>query len=585
MALYLLIIFLWNTVGIKYSDKALYPYFDTAERVAFSATVAIVLFLVFRLISKNIMLTILGVVISVGYFFILPSPFSPNHLNHSSLWLMVALVIMVFPAPFLFHQRDNQQFWAWVQQVLFIAILAGLFSFLLFLGFMGVEYGLKKLFDMEFAHTVEKQLSMILFLGFGLSYFLSHLPKYPTIVPLRTYTMVESYFVKYLLLGLTVVYGVMLYLYSLKMLFMAQFPSGYLASMILLFSALGIVTMLFAIPFKGEKKESYQKWLWLAILFQLPLLFWSIFLRVEQYGLTEKRYMLLAFAFYLLAITIYFLWSKKAHFKWIFIGLSLTILFTQFGGDYSARELSKRSQVAHLRALLGVEENLTNESNVTLRYKLSDAIGYIHREYGIESLMPLIPEIVSNYQLRESNSSVNCVIEDKRYFPQYATKALGFDYVAYWEWKQANTKGWGEAIDIAVRESTGLLHVKEYDWIDTLDYYNYREDMLCPPNNLKGQEESLALQLIKSREKIVIMHYSEELAEVSFHEFLEGVKKLYRERVANSTAKRETLLSKKELEYHFENDKLKVKVAFSTLHYTLKGKLEMYHGTIFIKEK
>ena len=336
-----------------------YPNFNIANKIAFTATLAIPLFLVLRLISNNRILTLLGMLLIVVYYLFLPESFGKDYyLIQRHLLFILALILFIFPAPFLFRSIKNAKFWEWTQQVIFAFISAISFGLILYLGVEGAIYAFENLFSFEVNNYISQQLILIIFGIFSLNYFLAQIPKYPLLIPIRPYSKVENIFTKYILTPLSITYFIILYSYTFKLIYLFELPSGLLAWLILIFSAVAIITVLFWTPLWSAKTEKYKKWIWIAILLQTLVLGLTTYWRIEEYGMSQNRYFTGVIGLWLFFISLYFILYKNALYKWVFISFSMLIILTQVG-SLSAYNILQKNQIEQ-----GIQDSkLSKESN------------------------------------------------------------------------------------------------------------------------------------------------------------------------------------------------------------------------------
>jgi hypothetical protein len=563
-----------------------YPNFDIANKVAFTLTLAIPFFLVLRLISNKRMLTLFGMVFTLLYYILLPNSFGEEEIvMQRHLLFILALLIFIFPAPFLFRSVKNTKFWEWMQQIIFAFISALLFGLILYLGLQGGLYAFEKLFSIEINHSFSKQLALIIFGIFSFNYFLAQIPNYPLLLPLRSYSKVENIFTKYILTPLSIAYFLLLYFYTFKLIYLAELPSGLLAWLILIFSAVALITFLLWTPLWSEKTEKYKKWIWIAILIQTLVLGLSIYLRIEQYGFTQNRYFISIIGIWLLLISLYFIFYKHARYTWMFVSFSLLLLFTQVG-TLSVYNVSKKSQLEQLSTLLKNHPNLSEESNATVRYRISSTIEYLYTQHGIDTLLPLLPEVVNTFKLQEHNP-LDCNIANSSYFPQYATESLGFKHIDKWQWKQLNMSKIKRSLRVYSGHSDNMgFSIKGYEWLQNFSYANYQSKDFCPTETIKTIKKRYTI-LTTSR-TINIQKDSKELALIKIEHFLQSIKqKIKSENKKNNHRNyyRGSKLTQEQLTYTYTNKKIMVQVYFTNLFFKPNGQLSHYQGVLLIQEK
>ena len=122
-----------------------------ASKVAFVSTLAFVLFTALRLLSYRNIFYIVGVILIVGYYYILPA-----NIDHASKYiftrhilLMLAFLFMIIWSPFIGKNSDNATFWQWTQGVLFSIITAIFFGLVVWASSAGAMYAVKTLFHFD----------------------------------------------------------------------------------------------------------------------------------------------------------------------------------------------------------------------------------------------------------------------------------------------------------------------------------------------------------------------------------------------------------------------------------------------------
>ena len=593
---YLLSIILLIFTSVGHGPMEQYPNYNVANKIAFLMTLAMPLFYVLRLLSTRRIFIILGIVFLVAYYtFFLPLKIegAPSDFFRQHFLFILALMIFSFVAPFVFKPISNEDFWEWTQQILFALITSAIFGFIIFLGLEGASYALEKLFNISSrGHQLKEQFSLLIFGVFGINYFLSQVPRNPHFIHARPYTKIENIFTKYILTPLVVGYFAILFVYTAKIIWLSEWPTGIMAWLILLFSALAILTLLFWTPLWNEQNKKYKKWIWIAILLQTFVLAISIYLRIEQYGVTENRYFITLFGLWLALTSLYFLLYKKASYKWIFLTLPLLIVLSQVG-PFSSKNVSKKSQIAQLKELIGSSESLAKENDETLKYQISSKIDYLYQKHGIESLMPVIPEIVTTYQQRDEDAK-NCESSPLLLsFPDYATDQLGFKHIDKWTWEDRKNRTNVERPIFIHLYSDGDLNVSNYAWLQSFSFRQMEENELyCPPNERHEAKHGTKspYNIITKNNTITIEKEGKVLVTMKMEKFFLSVKTLWKEKMSNKS--QEQFLqgldqfSQEELTFKESNDAVDVKILFRAFEFSAKKKaLQFYAGRILIHKK
>ena len=161
--------------------------------------------------------------------------------------------------------------------------------------------------------------------------------------------------VKYILAPLLLVYTAILYAYAVKIAIDGMLPKGRLGPMVLAYGALMTLTVLLAWPARMVSGPLvtvfWRHWFWL-ILGPAALLFLAVYQRIDQYGLTDERYIVTLAGIWLAFLAIWFLLRGGVRdLRILPASLAVALLIASFG-PWGAVGVSIRSQTAQLAELL-----------------------------------------------------------------------------------------------------------------------------------------------------------------------------------------------------------------------------------------
>jgi hypothetical protein len=143
-----------------------------------------------------------------------------------------------------------------------------------------------------------------------------------------------SFLVRFVGIPAIFVYFVILYAYSVRVLVhFHDWPKGIVSWMVIGFSSFGYLVYAFAKPYeKGSKAiTAFRKFFPFAVLPQILMLFYAIYLRIAQYDLTMNRYFVVVFGVWLTAVSIYFAASKGKSLGFIPSSLATLAILISFG--------------------------------------------------------------------------------------------------------------------------------------------------------------------------------------------------------------------------------------------------------------
>jgi hypothetical protein len=233
--------------------------------------------------------------------------------------------------------------------------LALLLTHVLYAGLCFALQAVEHLFDLRVPSQLYGQLWFVLLGVFNTAYVLAGIPddwdrlegRFPTPRALDVLA-------RLVLLPLSVLYLAILYVYSVKILVVHQWPRGWVSAPIIVFAAIGMLTVLLLDADRlaqSRLARAYCRGFFVALLPLVVLLFLAISRRAFEYGLTEERCLVYAIAVFLAVIAPYFVLSRARNLWAIPLVLAGIAVLTAVG-PLSARSLAVRSQTGRLEKLL-----------------------------------------------------------------------------------------------------------------------------------------------------------------------------------------------------------------------------------------
>ena len=208
---------------------------------------------------------------------------------------------------------------------------------------------------------------------------------------------------KFVFIPVVLFYLVILYLYFGKVLFFEELPKGMTSYLILSFCTAGSIT--YSIILEESKKAQkgitvfFEKWFYRTVFPLLFLLWYAIWKRTDDYGITEKRYILIVLSSLLTVWAVYFIFSKSKNVVIIPLLTALTSILISFG-PWGVFETSYRSQKTRIIEILEKNQLIENGKIIPStkdvsfedRKNLSSAFIYIENRWGLKRLFDIIPE-------------------------------------------------------------------------------------------------------------------------------------------------------------------------------------------------
>ena len=452
---------------------------------------------------------------SILYFFCLPQFLTEfSFLKHLSLILFFVLLLV----PWLYPKKnDENSFWSFFVYHLVLLVETTAFSLFVFGSISIAIFALEQLFNISFkGFEIYLNLFILVASIFHPIYFLSRarLPK--DSFPNYNENKVLQIFASKILLPVVFLYALILSAYFLKILIQGEWPRGWISNLILWFSAFSIPgfflnNYLFAKDHKPRYVSLFEKLIFYFLALCAIVLAMAVQIRVADYGVTESRYLLIVLAFWLLSISLYFIFSKKKSLTILPISLAAMLLFTIFG-PYSLFEVPVQSQFNRLKRNLA-SMDLKDKSQIAqiaeqLRF-LDDrnALDLVFNVPDFSQIKPDVhniqtrtPETLFFYgfnQVHKNNPiAINAICEtlgfdykeaysvakrvDSKHFNFFSDKSTPMDISDYDHFLVLNNhmgNNQGNANQVSLSEQGDLLI------IDYLDRFSIPVEQIFDPNN------------------------------------------------------------------------------------------------------
>ncbi len=351
--------------------------------------------------SRSAGVSLLGLLLLAAYAFTVPTnlPNEPaTHMIRLAL-LAVGLILFAMTAPYL-EKGEVNGFWHYNKTLCFRLFVTAVFSIVLYAGLALALAALDNLFGIAVPGKRYGELWVLVAGLFAPWFFLAGIPEnLDALEQAEDYPKGLKIFAQYILFTLVIVYLVILYAYLLKILFLWEWPKGWVSSLILGFSATAILSLLLMHPIRDRSGNAWirsaGKWLYIVLIPLVIVLFLALHERIGDYGITESRYAGIALGTWLSAQVLYFLFSRAQSIKFTLISLCLTSFFVSLG-PWGILSVSERSQAGRLQILLAkngilVDGKVRREHGRVTREdagEISSIVSYLRRVHGYGAIQP-----------------------------------------------------------------------------------------------------------------------------------------------------------------------------------------------------
>jgi hypothetical protein len=401
----------------------------------------------------------------------LPYNVDPKYYVRFALY-MIAGHLFVFFAPFVFRW-NSKAFWNYLKNVIIAIVRSGIYSGILFIGLFLALLAFKYLFDLDIS---ERRIGQLFVLCAGIVNTWVYLSDFPKDIHQETqvdFKKPVEILVRYILVPLVILYFLILYAYSAKIVFTWELPKGWVSYLVLALSFLGLLVQVILNPIQKEHTSwgirKFHPWFYILLLPLLVLLFVAIFTRIFEYGVTENRYFILLAALWVLGVSIYMLFYRDRNLSKLPISLFVLALISSFG-VWSAFNISKISQTNRFIALYQKAQNNSNILSFKDHESMRSVIRYLYDRNSLEKTEDVTGLKLDSLIKNESSYSIGKMVLDslKIISDPNDTQVRSNDYDAYSFHRMVNQ------------------NIAGYDRIIQFDqYYDYIENDTTNQPNLK----------------------------------------------------------------------------------------------------
>lgn len=371
--------------------------------------------------------------LSVGFYAVVHVSRLEADVIRAALFLGAAF-LSILVTSFLMHRERINEFWAYnvnfFGRLFFTLVLSGI----LYAGIAIILYTVDELFEVKIDHKTYMDFWVVVASFIAPLFFLGGFPKDPT-EPQQSYEYPKylKILTHYILTPLVCVYAAILYLYGIKIIVTGVWPEGIVASLILGFSFVGVITYALLSPVIRLGENSFMRrfggWFFAALLPLIVLLFVAIFIRINEYGVTENRYLIVVFGAWIAAISLYFIFSARRNIILIPATFTALMLLVSFG-PWGAFSVSQRSQIDRLEEILMRNNILVNgkikertpkkfAASEDLR-EVSAVLEYLARSHGFSALQPWFTSDIASLVAGKSRWNVDEAVATLMGIPGYS---------------------------------------------------------------------------------------------------------------------------------------------------------------------
>jgi hypothetical protein len=395
--------------------------------------------------TRRLTLALAGIVALVAYYLSLSSWLSEVTVTRFVQFNVGLHLLVAFLA---YLGAGLNGFWQYNKSLFLRFLTAAIYSVVIYLGLMIALMAIDKLFGVPIEDDHYLRLWIVVAFVFNTWVFVGGVrADLRGLENVRDYPRGLKVFAQYILIPLVVVYLTILTIYLFKVVITTQWPSGWIGYLVSSVATVGIFALLLVHPISNQEENrwvgTFSRWFYIFMIPSIVMLLMAIYKRIDQYGVTEKRYILLVLAVWLAVIAVYFIFSRKKNIKAIPITLCAIAFVTSFG-PWGAYSVSRRSQTNRLSELLiqnevlvaGSVQMTTREVSFEDRTEISAILRYIVETHGTESLEPWFGGSIAEIDTIGAPKTVGVPTQTNARV-QLIMQEMGVTYIDRWAARQS----------------------------------------------------------------------------------------------------------------------------------------------------
>ncbi|WPC44597.1 DUF4153 domain-containing protein [Clostridium sp. JS66] len=389
------------------------PKENTLARVAMSLALGIPISLCIKLffektneksMFKLALAYLCGVLFLIAYYFLFLKTIDMVPVTRY-IGVSIALYLAFLFIPYFLKKEQFEMYVITIFTGFFITII---YSIVLYLGLSAILFTMDKLLGIKILGKIYYYTWLFVVFVFSLLYFLSGIPFKQEEISVKSYPKLLKILLLYIVMPLLTVYTIILYIYFGKIIITKQWPVGLVSHLVLWYSVIVTIVLFFITPIKNHSswQNNFFKIFPKIILPLIVMMFISISIRLNAYGVTEKRYFVLILGIWLFFIMLYLSFIKKIRNILIPFTLSIVALISVFG-PFSSYSISKISQNNRLEKIL-LKDNMIKNGKIQSspdiskedKSEISSILDYFNKNHILEE----VKYIPKGFKLEDMNN-------------------------------------------------------------------------------------------------------------------------------------------------------------------------------------
>lgn len=322
---------------------------DTLENIAMALVIGILLTGIAKLIYERwftglkarTVLMALALLMTLGFYLLIPKPLTDLFAWRFGVTL-VSLMIAFSLIPFW---RKESLYPLGVLKLLSDGAVTLLYSIVLFIGASAILFAMEELLGVPIDSELYADIGLIIFTWFAPTHFLGALVNDGEDLQVFEYSRVFKILIVNIIMPLLTIYTTILYLYFIRLPLIGGIPQGEVANLVMWYSAIALVTFFLVAPLKSTSRwvSNFLNYMPMIMLVPLTMMFVAIGIRVGEYGITVKRYFVIALGVWLALNCLYRMivfWRKKQVADSVLVLSAVGVMILSLYGPWSAYPIS-----------------------------------------------------------------------------------------------------------------------------------------------------------------------------------------------------------------------------------------------------
>lgn len=371
----------------------------TAMVLALGIPAALCIKMVFERITVKKAAAVLVYALAAGmllgyYFFLLPDMGMVSVSRYIAFSLALYLLFTAIP-----YWGCREGYELYVIKLFTGFIVTYFYSLILFAGLAAILFTVNTLFSAGISSKVYFDLWLFVAGIFAPAYFLAEVPAAGARYSGDDYPQFLKVLLLYIVMPLLVVYTGILYVYFLKILVTRIWPAGIVSNLVLWYSfiSLAVLFFIYILREKNTWVRIFTAFFPKLIVPLLLMMFIAMGIRIDAYGITENRFLVLTGGLWSTGCMLYLACKKNT--RNILLVLSAAVIAVLVvSGPWSCYSVSKYSQNARFESLL-MKNNMVSGGSIVPAQEISTAdkanissiIQYFNRYHSLKELKMLPP--------------------------------------------------------------------------------------------------------------------------------------------------------------------------------------------------